>query len=252
MQLTRGGWSVVGALFAYLIVSFLTWQSLLDGALTATMWHGVGVLAGLLAFALAILMGVRASGLQLGPALPLQLPTLALSALVLLCTFIRFLDIDAGRTGAAWAGLLLGLALFLAAYADAAALLRMFRAMRSGRVPGAPSAFTPPPKRSSTETMSGIDGDWQCTIDTPLGEQSVLLTLHTDGTALSGRANTAFGAQDFDGGTVDGNDLTWHVTVTQPMPAELDFAATVEGDTINGMVNAGPLGQQPFTGTRAA
>jgi hypothetical protein len=127
----------------------------------------------------------------------------------------------------------------------------MFRAMRSGRLPGAPSAFTPPPNRSPTETMSAIDGDWQCTIDSPLGEQSVLLTLHTDGTALSGRADTAFGAQEFDGGTVDGNELTWHVSVTQPMPVELDFSATVEGDTLNGMVNAGPLGQQPFTGTRA-
>ncbi len=31
----------------------------------------------------------------------MQLPALALSALVLLFTFIRFLDIDAGRTGAA-------------------------------------------------------------------------------------------------------------------------------------------------------
>jgi len=251
MQLTRGAWAVVGALFAYLVVSFLTWQSLLGGAVTANMWHGVGVLAGLLAFLLAIVMGVRASGLQLGPAIPLQLPTLALSALVLLCTFIRFLDIDVGRTAGAWAGLLIGLALFLAAYADAAALLRMFRAMRSGRLPGTPSAFTPPQTRSTTQTMSSIDGDWQCTIDTPLGEQSVLLTLHTDGTALSGRANTAFGVQDFDGGTVNGNELTWHVTVTQPMPADLDFSATVEGDTINGMVNAGPLGQQPFTGTRA-
>jgi hypothetical protein len=247
MQLTRGAWAVVATLFAYLVVSFLTWQSLGDGAITTTMWHGVGVLAGLLAFLLAVLMGVRASGLQLGPALPLQLPTLALSALVLLLTFLRFLDIDEGRTAAAWAGLLIGLAVFLAAYADAAALLRMFRAMRSGRIPGAPSAFTPPKR----ESMSGIDGDWQCTIDTPLGEQSVLLTLHTDGTALSGRADTAFGAQDFDGGTVNGNELTWHVTVTQPMPAELDFAATVDGDTIEGMVNAGPLGQQPFTGTRA-
>lgn len=251
MQLTRGAWAVIATLFAYLVVSFLTWQSLGDGAITATMWHGVGVLAGLLAFLLAVLMGVRASGLQLGPALPLQLPTLALAALVLLGTFIRFLDIDEGRTGAAWAGLLIALALFLAAYADAAALMRMFRAMRSGRLPGAPSAFTPPPNRSPADTMSAIDGEWQCTIDSPLGEQSVLLTLHTDGTALSGRADTAFGAQEFDGGTVNGNELTWHVAVTEPMPVDLDFSATVDGDTLNGTVNAGPLGQQPFTGTRA-
>jgi hypothetical protein len=251
MQLTRSAWAVIGTLFAYLVVSFLNWQSLLDGRVTFTMWHGVGVLAGLLAFLLAIAMGVRASGLQLGPALPMQLPTLALAALVLLFTFVRFLDIDAGRTGAAWGGLLIALALFLASYADAAALMRMFRAMRSGRLPGSPSAFTPPAKRSPSDTMSGIDGDWQCKLDTPLGEQSVLLTLHTEGTELSGRANTAFGTQDFSGGTVAGNDLAWHVSVTQPMPLDLDFTATVEGDAINGMVKAGPLGEQPFTGTRA-
>lgn len=251
MQLTRSAWAVVGTLFAYLIASFLNWQSLLDGVVTATMWQGVGVAAGLLAFLVAVVLGVRASGLQFGPAIPLQLPTLALSALVLLFTFIRFLDIDAGRTGAAWGGLLLALALFAAAYADAAVLLRMFRAMRSGRIPGAPSAFTPPPKRSTSDTMSGIDGDWQCTLDTPLGEQSVLLTLQTDGTDLSGRADTAFGVQEFSGGTVNGSDLTWHVSVTQPMPVELEFAATVEGDAMNGIVKAGPLGEQPFTGTRA-
>ncbi len=251
MQLTRSAWAVVGTLFAYLIASFLTWQSLLGGALTQTMWQGVGVLAGLLAFLVAVALGVRASGLRLGPAIPLQLPTLALSALVLLFTFVRFLDIDTGRTSAAWGGLLLALALFLAAYADAAALLRMFRAMRSGGLPGTPGAFTPPANRSPSDTMSDIDGDWQCKIDTPLGEQSVLLTLQTDGTELSGRANTAFGVQEFSGGTVNGNDLAWHVSVTQPMPVDLDFSATVEGDAIAGMVKAGPLGEQPFSGTRA-
>ncbi len=31
MQLTRSAWAVVGTLFAYLVVSFLNWQSLLDG-----------------------------------------------------------------------------------------------------------------------------------------------------------------------------------------------------------------------------
>lgn len=247
MRLTVFGWAVTGSLVLFLGVSFADWQSLADGAVTATMWQGVGVLAGLLALLLAVLMGVRVSGLQLGPALPLQLPTLALAALMALCTFIKVLNLD-GRTTIAWVGLALSLIVFASAYLDARALMRMFRTMRSGRLPGAPSAFTPPAQRSESESM--IDGVWQCTIDTPMGEQQVMLTLSTDGTDLSGRADTAFGAQEFDGGTVVGMELTWHVSVTQPLPVELDFLATVEGDMINGIVKAGMLGEQPFTGTR--
>jgi hypothetical protein len=246
--LTIFGWAVAGSLVLFLGVSFADWQSLDGGAVTATMWHGFGVLAGVLALALAVLMGIRASGLQLGPALPLQLPTLALSALLALCTFIRVLNLD-GRTAFAWIGLALALIVFLAAYLDARALLRMFRAMRSGRIPGAPSAFTPPPQHDERDSM--IDGVWQCTIDTPMGVQQVQLTLATDGTDLSGRADTAFGAQEFDGGTVAGMELTWHVSVTQPLPVDLDFSATIEGDQMTGMVKAGMLGEQPFTGTRA-
>jgi hypothetical protein len=123
--------------------------------------------------------------------------------------------------------------------------------MRSGRIPGAPSAFTPPPPRDENESDSMIDGVWQCTIDTPMGVQQVTLTLMTDGTDLSGRADTAFGAQEFAGGTVAGMELAWHVSVTDPLPVELDFSATVEGNAMTGMVKAGMLGEQPFTGVRA-
>lgn len=98
--------------------------------------------------------------------------------------------------------------------------------------------------------MAGIDGDWHVTMDTPLGEQTVALTLSTEGGELSGRAHTAFGIQDFSGGTIDGNRLAWRVSTTAPMPLDLAFQATVEGDTIAGTVDAGPLGQAPFSGSR--
>jgi hypothetical protein len=99
--------------------------------------------------------------------------------------------------------------------------------------------------------MADIDGDWHVTMDTPMGEQSVGLTLSTEGGELSGRAHTAFGIQDFGGGTVDGDRLAWKVTVTSPMRMELSFDATVDGDAIAGTVDAGPLGRAPFHGTRA-
>lgn len=100
--------------------------------------------------------------------------------------------------------------------------------------------------------MSVIDGQWHCKMDTPMGEQSVSLTLATDGSVLSGGADTPFGRYELRDGTVDGSDLTWRMTVTQPMPMELDFKATVEGDALSGVVAAGPFGEQRFTGTRVA
>jgi hypothetical protein len=36
------------------------------------------------------------------------------------------------------------------------------------------------------------------------------------------------------------------------MPMTLDFAGTVEGDTLSGSVKAGSFGSFPFSGTRTA
>ncbi len=215
------------------------------------MWQGVGVLAGLLAFLLAVALGMRASGLRLGPALPMQLPALALSALVLLFTFIRFLDIDAGRTGAAWGGLLLALALFLVAYADAAALMRMFRAMRSGRA--ARRSRRVHPTREQELLRHHVRHRRRLAVQArhapgrAVGPADAADRRHRPLGPREHRVRRA-GVQRRHGQRQrPGLD----VSVTQPMPVDLDFSATVEGDAIAGMVKAGPLGEQPFSGTRA-
>lgn len=95
------------------------------------------------------------------------------------------------------------------------------------------------------------DGDWNVTINSPMGAQQAVLTLATDGGALSGKMAGAQGTQEFEGGTVDGDNLEWEVNMTQPMPIKLEIKATVEGDAISGTVKMGAFGEASFSGARA-
>ncbi|MFT4799003.1 MAG: hypothetical protein ACJAXW_003075 [Candidatus Azotimanducaceae bacterium] len=95
-----------------------------------------------------------------------------------------------------------------------------------------------------------IDGDWKVTLNSPMGAQDATLTLATDGASLSGKMVGAQGTQEFDGGSVDGNSLTWNVKMTQPMPMDLDFSADVDGDAISGKVKLGAFGDATFAGSR--
>jgi hypothetical protein len=96
-----------------------------------------------------------------------------------------------------------------------------------------------------------IDGSWKITINSPMGSQEATLTLNTDGGSLSGSMAGPQGTQEFEGGSIDGNDLQWVVDMTQPMPMKLEISATVAGDDISGNVKLGAFGDASFAGTRA-
>lgn len=96
-----------------------------------------------------------------------------------------------------------------------------------------------------------VDGDWKVTVDSPMGAQEATLTLDSSGDGLSGKFAGAQGVQEFEGGTIDGNSLTWKIKITQPMAMELDFAAAVDGDSISGKVKLGAFGEATLTGSRA-
>jgi hypothetical protein len=95
------------------------------------------------------------------------------------------------------------------------------------------------------------DGDWNVTMNSPMGSQSATLTLAADGGSLSGKIAGPQGVQEFEGGTVDGDALSWKIAMTQPMPMELEFDATLDGDSIKGNVKLGSFGNATFEGTRA-
>jgi len=98
--------------------------------------------------------------------------------------------------------------------------------------------------------VSGVDGSWNCTIESPMGEQEFLFTVNSSGGSFTGRAEGAMGAMDIEG-EVEGDTLIWSMRVPKPMPLTLSCKATVSGDTLEGKVSAGIFGKFPVTGTRA-
>ena len=95
------------------------------------------------------------------------------------------------------------------------------------------------------------DGTWNCTLDSPMGAQQMTLTLVTDGAKLSGKLEGQRGTMEFTDGTVDGNNLTWSVSLEQPMPMQIETTATIDGDTLTGESKLGSFGTAKLTGTRA-
>jgi hypothetical protein len=46
---------------------------------------------------------------------------------------------------------------------------------------------------------------------------------------------------------VNGNDLSWKVSITDPMPLTLEFSGVINGDEMSGSVKLGAFGMSSFT-----
>ena len=95
------------------------------------------------------------------------------------------------------------------------------------------------------------DGTWNLTMNTPMGERRSTLTLSTSGGTLTGNQEADGNTTDITEGTVNGNDVSWQVSITNPMPLTLTFNGTVDGNSLNGTADTGMFGSFPFEGTRA-
>jgi hypothetical protein len=95
-----------------------------------------------------------------------------------------------------------------------------------------------------------VQGKWNITINTPMGDKSGVLDLKTDGTALTGTLCDADHFAAISDGKVVGNRLSWSAEITKPMRMSFKFTATVEEDRISGAARH-LLGSATFTGTRA-
>ncbi len=83
-----------------------------------------------------------------------------------------------------------------------------------------------------------------------LAAQKANLDLQSDGASLTGNQSAAQGSGPLENGKVDGNAVSWSAKISSPMPMTLEFAGTVDGDTLNGSVKAGAFGSFPFAGKR--
>jgi hypothetical protein len=95
-----------------------------------------------------------------------------------------------------------------------------------------------------------IQGKWNITINTPMGDRSGVLELKVDGETLTGSLSDAGHHVLISDGRVDGNQLKWKAKITKPMNLSFKFTATVEQDRISGDARH-LLGSATFSGTRA-
>jgi len=99
--------------------------------------------------------------------------------------------------------------------------------------------------------MATVDGSYDCTVKSPLGDQKMTLTVRSAGDTFTGDVSGAMGSMDVTG-EVAGDRVSWKQSMTVPMPMTLDCEATIDGDTLVGTVGAGAFGSFPMSGTRTA
>ncbi|MEA3151442.1 MAG: zinc protease [Gammaproteobacteria bacterium] len=95
-----------------------------------------------------------------------------------------------------------------------------------------------------------IQGKWNITIKTPMGDKAGVLELVVDGATLSGSLSDGEHFAAISDGKVDGNRLTWSARITKPMRLSFKFTAAVDADRIEGSAKY-LLGTASFRGTRA-
>ena len=96
-----------------------------------------------------------------------------------------------------------------------------------------------------------IDGKWNLTLKTPLGARSSTLEVKSAGGKLTGTQTAEDTSQPIDNGKVNGDEASWSVDITSPMPMTLSFNGAVAGDSLSGTVRLGAFGESTFTGERA-
>ncbi len=117
-KLSHGIKLVLGGSIAFLVVSIFNWQEIDLGVASAgvSMWHGWGVLAGLLAIVIIVWEGLRLANVNLEIGLTPAMVTTALAILMLLFTVLKFLVSNEFRTFWAFIGLLLAVFVAVGAF----------------------------------------------------------------------------------------------------------------------------------------
>jgi hypothetical protein len=95
------------------------------------------------------------------------------------------------------------------------------------------------------------DGNWNLVVSTPMGERHGSLSLKTEGTTVKGSQMADGNSTEIFDGAINGNEISWKVSITDPMPMTLEFTGTIDGDEIAGTVKLGEFGNSSFSGVRA-
>jgi hypothetical protein len=98
--------------------------------------------------------------------------------------------------------------------------------------------------------MASVDGAYDCVTKSPMGDQTSVLTVISNGDSFHGTNAGMLGSLDVKNGKVDGNRLTWTMDMVVPMPMTLTCEAIIDGDTLTGTIDTGAFGQLAMAGKR--
>ena len=94
-----------------------------------------------------------------------------------------------------------------------------------------------------------VDGNWNLTMSTPMGERKATLTLLSSGDTLTGTQGADGNSTEIFDGAISGDAVNWKVSITNPMPLTLEFIVKVSGDSMSGEMGIGPS-RHPGAGWR--
>jgi hypothetical protein len=127
-----------------------------------------------------------------------------------------------------------------------------------GRALARPARYDPQdtcamsPHRGTTGGLQlmAVDGTWNLTMQTPMGERTSSVTLSSSGGTLTGTQTAEGNSAPITDGTVNGDSAHWSVAITNPMPLTLTFDGQVSGNDMTGDMMITGFGTWPFTGKR--
>ena len=97
--------------------------------------------------------------------------------------------------------------------------------------------------------MSALDGNWEVTVTSPMGQQKITMELRTANGTLTGTMTGAMGSAPISG-TASGDSFTFASNITTPFPINIEVNGQAQGDELTGQVKTQGFGSFPM-GTRA-
>jgi hypothetical protein len=96
-----------------------------------------------------------------------------------------------------------------------------------------------------------VSGDWDVTIQSPQGANTVRVTLKQDGEKVTGIFKSPQGELPFEGGTLTGNELKFAFSVPfQGAPLQITLTGKVEGESVTGKADFGGFAEGDWSAKR--
>jgi hypothetical protein len=100
--------------------------------------------------------------------------------------------------------------------------------------------------------QGSIVGDWDVTLQTPMGDNTFQVAFKQDGEKVSGLLKSPMGELPFDGGTLTGSDLKFAFTINvQGNSIVITMTGKLDGATLAGKADFGGFGEGDWTAKRA-